>query len=155
MGAPRTGHTATLLPNGKVLVTAGHNDSGGLTTVEIYDPASGAWSPTGSLDIIRNDCTVTLLPNGKVLVAGGQGKEGDPPVTVIRASAELYEPHPPPKVPLPPLLAFYPFEGNAQDASGNGRHGAMTGFPMVVEGWEGLAYSFGGGFDTKLQSIDN
>ncbi len=65
-------HTATLLPNGKVLVAGGFN--GGftiLTSAELYDPASGSWTATGSLNTARAYHTATLLPNGKVLVAGG------------------------------------------------------------------------------------
>ncbi|MBM4275489.1 MAG: LamG domain-containing protein [Deltaproteobacteria bacterium] len=44
---------------------------------------------------------------------------------------------------LPPVLAFFPFEGNAQDASGNGRHGTVSGATLAV-GYEGQAYSFNG-----------
>ena len=66
----RSCHTATLLPNGKVLV------AGGAATVcsfqrELYDPATGTWTQTGDLNIARSYHTATLLPNGKVLVAGG------------------------------------------------------------------------------------
>src|SRR5437868_3620013 len=63
-------HTATLLPNGKVLVAGGYG-SGVFASAELYDPASGSWSATGSLHTARYGCTATLLPNGKVLVAGG------------------------------------------------------------------------------------
>ena len=66
----RSRHTATLLPNGKVLVAGGNNGSA-LSSAELYDPATGTWTATGSLGTARERPTATLLPNGKVLVAGG------------------------------------------------------------------------------------
>ena len=73
----RNDHTATLLPNGRVLVVAGHTSgSTNLASVELYDPASGTWTATGSLNTPRSDHTATLLLNGKVLVAGGFGNTG-------------------------------------------------------------------------------
>src|SRR5439155_7659513 len=71
LATARSEHTATSLPNGKVLVAGGHNGSGYLTSAELYDPASGSWSATGNLNTARFDHTATLLPNSKVLVAGG------------------------------------------------------------------------------------
>ena len=68
----RWGHTATLLTNGKVLVTGGYDNINYLSSAELYDPASGTWSATGSLTTARSQYTTTLLPNGKVLVAGGR-----------------------------------------------------------------------------------
>src|SRR5882672_5155167 len=46
MANGRQYHTATLLSNGKVLVAGGQN-AGYLSSVELYDPASGKWAPTG------------------------------------------------------------------------------------------------------------
>jgi hypothetical protein len=48
MGQPRETHTATLLPSGKVLVAGGVNYFGGVfpTSAELYDLATGKWSPT-------------------------------------------------------------------------------------------------------------
>ena len=58
----RTRHTATLLPNGKVLV-AGGNDSGhALSSAELYDPASGTWTATGSLGTARYDTRRRCCP---------------------------------------------------------------------------------------------
>jgi hypothetical protein len=65
-------HTATLLPNGMVLVAGGFNDSSGdLSGAELYNPASGTWTDTDSLTNARYWHTATLLPNGMVL--GGRG----------------------------------------------------------------------------------
>src|SRR2546423_8410992 len=69
-------HTATLLPNGKMLVTGGYDGVNYLTSAELYDPAGGTWSATGSLTTARTQYTTTLLPNGKVLLAGGRDVKG-------------------------------------------------------------------------------
>lgn len=79
-------HTATLLPDGKVLMVGGNNSSGNLSGAELYDPASGTFSTTGSLSTARREHTATLLANGKVLIAGGFG------TTTPLNSAELYDP---------------------------------------------------------------
>jgi hypothetical protein len=82
----RYNHRATLLPNGKVLVTGGYNSVLlVLASTELYDPATNAWSAAGSMATARNVHAATLLPNGKVLVAGGY--DG---ATI--ASAEIYDP---------------------------------------------------------------
>jgi len=83
----RYSHTATLLPNEKVLVAGGIGLGGGeVASAELYDPESGTWASTGPLVNARDGHTATLLPNGKVLVAGGYGTSGG-----VR-SAELYDP---------------------------------------------------------------
>ena len=85
----RTYHTATLLPNGLVLVTGGNGISGHLASAELYNPATGTWTNTGSLATARFQHTATLLPNGLLLVAGGYGNGGS---GIYVASAELYDP---------------------------------------------------------------
>ena len=87
LGTARYNHTATLLPNGKVLVAGGYGDTGILASAELYDPATGVWSSTGSLNDARVGHTATLLPSGKVLVAGGSATN-----SAVLASAELYDP---------------------------------------------------------------
>src|SRR5438105_7117357 len=86
----RSLHTATLLPNGKVLV-AGGSSYGDTTDAELYDRTTGIWTSTGSLATARFDHTATLLPNGKVLVAGGRAYSS-PSNFIALASAELYDP---------------------------------------------------------------
>jgi Kelch motif len=86
----RTGHTATLLSDGKVLVAGGRIGPDGhapATSAELYDPSSATWSATGSMHDGRSGQTATLLPDGRVLVAGGSsGGDGS------LATAELYGP---------------------------------------------------------------
>src|SRR6266571_1404824 len=48
LGTARFSHTATLLPNGQVLVAGGFNNHD-LASAELYDPATGLWTETGSL----------------------------------------------------------------------------------------------------------
>ena len=71
LGTARFLHTATLLSNGRVLVTGGFDGSVYLSSAEVYDPASNTWSAAGTLSHPRGYHTATLLPNGKVLIAGG------------------------------------------------------------------------------------
>jgi N-acetylneuraminic acid mutarotase len=87
----RARHTATLLPNGKVLVTGGYSWQGSANraSAELYDPATGTWSATGNLTQPRSDHTATLLHGGKVLVAGGRNQAGS---DAAAESAELYDP---------------------------------------------------------------
>ena len=65
--------TATLLPNARVLIAGGSNESQTLSiaSAEIYDPASGTFSPTGGMSTARPFATATLLADARVLVAGG------------------------------------------------------------------------------------
>ena len=61
MAMARFDHTATLLPNGQVLVVGGYNNSkGSLASAELYDPTTGNWSDTGSLANARSGHTATL-----------------------------------------------------------------------------------------------
>jgi len=88
MGTRRTGQTATLLVDGRVLVAGGFNsDAGDLAETELYDATSESFSPAGSMSTPRPGLTATLLDhgsaltNGKVLVAGGN-----------TATADLFDP---------------------------------------------------------------
>ncbi|MFZ5876513.1 MAG: kelch repeat-containing protein [Nitrospirota bacterium] len=88
MGTARSEHTATLLPNGRVLVAGGYNSNDGyLASAELYDPATGTFSPTWSMGTARSGPSATMLLNGKVLVIGGVFAGGG-----YNASAELYDP---------------------------------------------------------------
>ena len=73
MTSPRWSHTATLLPNGKVLITGGLATADFMVTntAEVFDPASNTFTAVGSMNARRDFHTATLLANGKVLIAGG------------------------------------------------------------------------------------
>ena len=73
MTSARDQHTATLLNNGKVLVAGGLSQQHPVVvaSAELYNPATGTFTATGSMSNARYSHTATLLNNGKVLVAGG------------------------------------------------------------------------------------
>ena len=82
----RAGATATVLPDGRVLLVAGWGVDGPLASAELWDPATEAFSPAGSMSVPRGRHTATLLPDGRVLVVGGDSTEP------ALASAELWDP---------------------------------------------------------------
>jgi hypothetical protein len=92
MSTPREGDTATLLPDGRVLVAGGSSMTGASASMpssaELYDPAIGKFSATGSMISGRQNHTATLLTNGLVLVAGGATSSESSPIS----SVELYDP---------------------------------------------------------------
>jgi hypothetical protein len=92
----RMAHTATRLVDGRVLITGGNRPDGTqLDSAELYDPSTGHWSATGSLNVPRSYHTAVLLADGRVLVAGSQAQRLLPDgstETVELNSAEVYDP---------------------------------------------------------------
>jgi hypothetical protein len=87
MTVARIGHTATLLADGRVLVVGGKNGfmyGEPLISAELYDPGTGAFSPTGSMIVLQTSHSATLLAGGEVLIAGADDNGGP-------TSAELYD----------------------------------------------------------------
>lgn len=90
MSQGRVGHTATLLSDGNVLIVGG-----GAATAELFNPATGTFSPTSSNpNLARSYHTATLLGNGKVLIAGGQipGQQDTSTVELYDPTAETFTP---------------------------------------------------------------
>ena len=90
MKTAREGYTATLLPNGKVLIVGGYSrgysSPSALAGTELYDPSTRTFAPSGDLITARSGHSATLLPDGTVLIAGGAAG------TALTTAAEIYDP---------------------------------------------------------------
>jgi Kelch motif len=84
----RSGHTATFLKNGKLLIAGGWTGRYNVRrSAELYDPSTGVFTPTGDMVIERAGSIAALLPDGRVLLAGGEDRNEN-----ALASAEIYDP---------------------------------------------------------------
>jgi N-acetylneuraminic acid mutarotase len=74
--------------SGKVLVSGGYNStSGELSSAEVFDPSTLAWTSAGTMSVPRSGHNATPVSGGKVLVTGG-----DTGLSTGTASAQLYDP---------------------------------------------------------------
>jgi hypothetical protein len=89
MMTPREFHTATVMPNGQVVVAGGTGQNGlnsvFLSSVEIFDPTSAQWLFAASMANARTQHTATLMPDGRLLVVGGVGPSS------FLGSSELFD----------------------------------------------------------------
>jgi N-acetylneuraminic acid mutarotase len=135
---PRISPTATLLPNGKVLIAGGSwckssvcNGFDPLASAELFDPVTETFSATGSMSIARTGHTATLLNNGTVLVTGGvnAGLGSD-------RTAEIYN----------PATGSFTRVGDMSDVNGRAQHTAsllVDGRVLLAGGAEGNVNDFG------------
>jgi hypothetical protein len=89
MVVQRTAPAVVLLNDGKVLVTGGQSNVANYPSIqsaELYDPTTGVFTATGSMNSARFGAMAVLLGNGKVLIAGGKN------ASTYHQSAELYDP---------------------------------------------------------------
>jgi hypothetical protein len=130
----RRGHTLTTLGDDRVLAAGGahghpSNRPWAQATAEIYDPATGTWTATGSLHQSRIAHSATLLPDGRVLVAGGSTDQPPHFADVDTHTAEIYDPATGTWTQTAPMIH------------------ARTSFPAVLTA-EGHVMAIGGSIDT-------
>jgi hypothetical protein len=125
MTTPRAEHAATLLANGKVLITGGNDNTGiSLASAEIYDPVANTFTATSHpMNSVRQAHHADLLPNGKVLISGGLDSNNN-----SLASAEIYD----------PVADTFTPTGNMTTARGNHSSALLyTGQILVAGGLTG------------------
>ncbi len=120
MSIGRSGHTATLLRNGKVLMVGGWTGRyQNWRSAELYDPATNKFTATGDLVIERAGSTATLLADGRVLIAGGVNREEN-----ALASAEIYD----------PATGKFTLTGNMSDPRGAHTATALNDGKILITG---------------------
>jgi len=100
MSTARLDHTASLLSDGRVLIAGGDilcispgcGFPNVFATAELYDPATNAFSATGSMATARLKHTATVLPSGLVVISGGETPDADNFQDIPTASIEIYDP---------------------------------------------------------------
>lgn len=86
LATARSGHSATALPDGRVVLAGGYNGEY-LASIEVFDPKHRAFTSLGRLQTGRSGHTATLMPDGKILLIGGVGHGW-----TFLDSAELFDP---------------------------------------------------------------
>jgi hypothetical protein len=113
------GQSATLLPDGRVLVAGGQTGTLNgnqfpppLTAVDVWDPTSSSFIPSGAMELGRERHTATLLADGRVLIVGGIGQQAPDFSDAAVAEAEIWDP------------ATGSFSSAGRDAAGRALHTA-------------------------------
>ena len=130
MVTPRFGHTATLLADGRVLVTGGaklyfptYHMTTYTASAEIYDPKTRTWVSTGSMSGARIGHSATLMSGGKVLVTGGWATNYN------TSSTEIFD----------PITGKWSPGLSMQSVTGSNSAGMLNDGRVLVVGYNGYA----------------
>jgi len=123
MHVPRSGHSATLLADGRVLIEGGDNSGFPPFTAELYDPVTKTFSTTGSPLVTGDGATATTLSDGSVLFTGGQGIVSG--TNVRLAGAEVY---------VPSFGLFFPLDDMTVDRGGHVAVRLVDGRVLIAGG---------------------
>src|SRR3954452_11695109 len=144
MSVARHGAVAAPLPDGRVLVTGGdYVDGGGdhfLASAEVFNPATGAFTPVGDMSVARIRAAAAPLPDGRVLVAGGN--DG----TTRLSSAEVFN---------PATNAFTPVADMGSDRARAAAAPLPGGRVLVTGGTNGAPLSTALIFDSRTNSFSS
>jgi N-acetylneuraminic acid mutarotase len=135
MNRTRYFHTASVLTDGKVLVTGGDTDIGYVNSAELYDPSTGTWTNTGNMSSARYQHTASVLTNGKVLATGGY-------IGTNLNSAELYD----------PSTGTWTTTGNMSSARYSHTASLLTNGKVLVTG--GFHLGYGPGYQNSAELYD-
>jgi len=148
MNTGRQNQTATLLPNGKVLLTGGYNASGHLASSELYDPDAGTFSSPGVLTSARINHSAVLLPSGQVLIAAGEYFDG---TWHNLNTTELYTPAAGAYYSIGGEMQVYPSLQEAYDSMGSGTMQLQAlSFTGGLQLDRNLAVALVGGYDSDF-----
>ena len=149
MTTARSQHRATLLADGRVLITGGYGENLQiLSSAELYDPSTGTFARTGDMSAARRAHTATLLSDGKVLIAGGIDDRAYP---YYLSSAELYDPATGTFIATGAMIEAQGIHtatllGNGEVLiAGGGRAGTTAAFPELYDPAPG-SFSLAGGY---------
>jgi hypothetical protein len=139
----RSGQTATVLVDGRVLLAGGWSDAGMLASTEVYDPASGGFRSAGTMAFARAGHTATRLRDGRVVLAGGGDAVASTTVEIFDPKAQRFTPAGTLSVARLAHTATLLHDGRVLFAGGHSAHGDVLASAELYDPASGKASAAG------------